>query len=198
MSGPLDKKDELIEAATDLFAAKGFRGTSIRDIANACSTSISNIYHHFGNKEGLILAILERFSGDLLADLRRVAASDLKPLERFKQLIAAHIRMAWDRTREGKILFLDEEHLTPEGHAINIGIQREVLDIYRKELKGLQDLGLLRGKSVTVTAFNVFGVINWFLRWCRRDGPMSLEEVTEAIVDFAIHGALNIKELNGS
>lgn len=194
MSEPTEKKDELIEAATNLFAAKGFRGASIRDIAHACSTSISNIYHHFGNKEGLILAILERFSDDLLVDLRRVAASDVEPLDRFRMLITAHIRMAWDRTREGKILFLDEEHLTPEGHAINLRIQREVLDIYRKELKGLKERGLVRGKNVTVTAFNIFGVINWFLRWCRRDGPMTLEEVAEAIVDFAIHGALNIQD----
>jgi AcrR family transcriptional regulator len=50
MTGLSANRDKILEASLDLFAAKGFRGTSIRDIANAVGISISNIYHYFGNK----------------------------------------------------------------------------------------------------------------------------------------------------
>ena len=59
MPKPQTNKDKIIRVAIDLFSAKGFKGTSIRDIASAMGMSISNIYHYFGNKEGLWLAILE-------------------------------------------------------------------------------------------------------------------------------------------
>ncbi len=62
MTQPLENKDKLLKTAIDLFAAKGFKGTSIRDIAQAMGMSISNIYHYFGSKEGLMLAILENSS----------------------------------------------------------------------------------------------------------------------------------------
>ena len=52
-------RDKIIETALDLFAFKGFDGTSMRDVANSIGISISNIYHYFGNKEGLILAVLD-------------------------------------------------------------------------------------------------------------------------------------------
>lgn len=189
-----NKKEELIQAAVSLFAARGFRGTSIRDIAKACDTSLSNIYHYFGDKEGLVLAILETISEKLVASLRAAAQLDVEPLPRFKALVTTHCRVGWERSEEGKILFLEEEHLSAEGREINRQIQREILDIYRSVLRPLQESGLLRGKSVTVTSLNVLGLINWFFRWYRRDGSMSLEEAAAEIKFFAVHGALVVDD----
>jgi AcrR family transcriptional regulator len=185
-----EKKDELFEAALSLFAEKGFQGTSIRDLAGACHTSISNLYYHFGSKEGLLVAILDRYSGELLEALRESSKGTTDPLESFKALLAMHVRMAWSRTREGKISFQDEEHLTPEGREQSRKIQREILEIYRQHLLALQKLGLLRVANLTVLAFNIFGVINWFLRWYRPGGPLSLEEAANEVVAFALYGAL--------
>ena len=185
-----DKKDELFETALSLFAAKGFQGTSIRDVASACNTSISNLYHHFGSKEGLLVAIMERHSWELLDALRNASQGTADPLEGFKSLLTTHVRMAWSRTREGKISFQDDEHLTVEGRELSRKIQREILGIYRQHLLALQERGLLRVKNLIVLAFNIFGVINWFLRWYRPGGPLSLEEAAEEVVSFALHGAL--------
>ena len=52
MTDPLKGKEKVLQVAIKLFSAKGFKGTSIRDIAQAMNMSISNIYHYFGNKEG--------------------------------------------------------------------------------------------------------------------------------------------------
>jgi len=57
-----ETKNKTIKVAIALFATKGFKGTSIREISRAMDMSISNIYHYFGNKEGLMLAILEQSS----------------------------------------------------------------------------------------------------------------------------------------
>lgn len=62
MDEVLETREQVIKAAIDLFSTKGFNGTSIRAIANAMGMSISNIYHYFVNKEGLMLAILEQSS----------------------------------------------------------------------------------------------------------------------------------------
>ena len=98
--------------------------------------------------------------------------------------------MAWSQTREGKISFQDDEHLTVEGRELSRKIQREILGIYRQHLLALQERGLLHVKNLIVLAFNIFGVINWFLRWYRPGGPLSLEEAAEEVVSFALHGAL--------
>ncbi|MGB6066972.1 MAG: TetR/AcrR family transcriptional regulator [Desulfomonilaceae bacterium] len=190
MSEHGNKRDEIIQAALSFFASRGFRGTSIRDIAGACNTSLSNIYHYFGDKEGVVLAILQTISEELVTSLRIAAQKDLDPLGRFKWLVVTHCCVGWERSREGKILILEEEHLSAEGRKVSRQIQKEILEIYRSVLRPLQELDLLRGKSLTITALNVLALVNWFFRWYRRDGPMSLEEASEEIVSFAVHGAL--------
>ncbi|MCF8120663.1 MAG: TetR family transcriptional regulator [Deltaproteobacteria bacterium] len=181
-------KQKVILVAIDLFAKKGFRGTSIRDIASAMDMSISNIYHYFGSKEGVLLAILQYASGLLVDGLREVSTRDLEPLERFKRMLETHIRLSREFHKEAKVFFLDEDHLAPEGKKINRDLQRQVLAIYLEQLKSLQALGFVSSRSLTVTAFNIFALINWHMRWFDPDGPLTLDETIEEIISFVLYG----------
>lgn len=190
MNELLDTREKVIKASIDLFAAKGFRGTSIRDIAGAIGMSISNIYHYFGSKEGLLPAILEHGSALLLDKLQEVLKREMDPLEKFKLLLKTHIRLSQDFSNEAKLFFLNEEHLGPEGMEINRKIQRRVLNIYLEVLSALKEQGLIDCRSLTVSAFNILGLINWRMRWYRPEGPLSFEETVEEITSFALHGML--------
>jgi AcrR family transcriptional regulator len=190
MTDAQKSKDRIIRVAIDLFSTKGFKGTSVRDIANAMSMSISNIYHYFGNKEGLWLAILEHSAKGIVEKLHEVSKLDIEPMARFKLLMETHINLSKFHRKEAKIFFIDEEHLTTKGNKINQKIQREILDIYINELRNLEAMGYVNCRSLTVLAFNILGVINWHLRWYRPKGVLSLEEVSQEIVSFVMHGIL--------
>ena len=196
MPSPDTNKHKIIQVAIDLFSSKGFKGTSIRDIAGAMRMSISNIYHYFGNKEGLWLAILEYSSKGIVEELRHVSELEMEPLARFKLLVETHIKRSKHHRKEAKIFFIDEEHLTDEGNKINQKIQREILNIYIQELRILEAKGYVSCRSLKVLAFNILGVINWHLRWYRPEGVLSLEEVSQEIVSFVMHGILGSHVLN--
>jgi AcrR family transcriptional regulator len=188
-----ESKEKLIKAAIELFSARGFRGTSIRDIAQAMGMSISNIYHYFGNKEGLLLAILEHSTKHLVERLHEVAGQDSDPLDRFKELVVTHMRLSEFYKKEARIFFLDEEHLSEEGSLVNRQIQKDIFLIYRNQLRALQDAGYLGERNITVLAFNILGVINWQLRWYRPGGPLTLDQMTEEVLSFILHGILGPK-----
>jgi len=183
-------KDQVINAAIDLFSTKGFNGTSIRAIANSMGMSISNIYHYFGNKEGLMLAILQQSAKRLIDTLTEVSQREMDPLHRFGVLVETHIRLSETFSKESKIFFIDEDHLSPEGNKFNQQIQREVLNIYLKELRALKELGYVGSRNLTVLAFNILAVINWQLKWYRPNGALSMDDVSKEIVSFVMHGLL--------
>lgn len=191
MSKRQDKKEHYRKQAVELFANRGFWGTSIREIATALDSSIPNIYHYFGSKEGLLLDILQSASQTLIQRLREATARDLDPLERFKLLLRTHLGQSRDLSNEAKIFLLDEEHLSEEGMGINLGLQREILRIYRRQLAELTAAGYASPANPTITCLNILGVINWQLRWYRPDGPLPFDEVVEQIVDFILHGVLS-------
>ena len=53
-------RERILEVAEALFAARGFAGTSMRDIAGAADLTAASLYNHFEGKEALYAAVLER------------------------------------------------------------------------------------------------------------------------------------------
>ena len=52
---------QILEAALQLFSKHGYRGTSIREIAEAAGLSTGNVYHHFPDKEALFRTLLDQY-----------------------------------------------------------------------------------------------------------------------------------------
>ena len=193
MSDINGQKKKILETSMNLFASRGFEGTSIREISRAMNMSISGIYYYFGSKEGLVEAIIESNSQRLITELRRIVDAEKEPLARFRKLVETNIRMSGEYPREAKIFFLNEEHLTKEGRKKNRQVQREILEMYINELGALQAGGYLECKNITVMAFNVLSVVLGFPRWYLPDGKLSLEEVVQELIGFIMQGVLGVK-----
>lgn len=56
----VDTKERILEAAQALFAEKGFPGTSMREITSRAEVNLAAVNYHFGSKEGLLLALVQR------------------------------------------------------------------------------------------------------------------------------------------
>ncbi len=65
----------IVDAARAVFAERGFRAGSLRDVGERAGVSAANVLHHFGSKEGLLVAVLEA----------REASTGPELLERFRR-----------------------------------------------------------------------------------------------------------------
>jgi AcrR family transcriptional regulator len=182
-------RESLLSTAVGMFSEKGYSGTSIRDIAKVHGVSLSNIYYHFGNKDGLWREILKRSVLMLPERLRTAAAAAETPKARLEALIRAHLTTAVEYRRELLMLLSHRAQLAEDLGNETAELQREVLDIYSGVLNELSEEGALNSTHVRVTAFNILGVINWHLRWYRPEGPLPAETVHQEIVDFILRGA---------
>jgi AcrR family transcriptional regulator len=65
---------QVLDSATDLFAARGFAAVSLDDVAQAAEVTRGAVYHHYGNKQGLFLAVAARLQAQVADAV--VAAAD--------------------------------------------------------------------------------------------------------------------------
>lgn len=82
------RSSDILDAATSVFAAHGYHGGSLRDIARQLDVSLTSVVHHFGSKYDLLEAVLERadrtttgdeeFDFDAACTARGVAAATLE------------------------------------------------------------------------------------------------------------------------
>ncbi len=193
-TGVTTTRAKLLHDAANLFAVHGFKGTSIRDISRAVGMTISNIYYYFPNKESMLSAILEESTSRIVEKLREVTESRLEPRERFTTLLRTHLNLLLDvYWKESKVLFLEEERLM----RISKQFQVEILNMYRKELRGLQSAGKIDDRKITPLIFNILGAITWHLRWYKPEGPMSVDQITDEMVAFVLRGVGDGKGCQG-
>lgn len=186
----LTRKEELIKVAVELFSENGFKGTSIRDIARSLGISVSNMYHYFENKEDLWLAIQEYSVRGLPDYLETIWQESSDPLERFRLLLKAHLAASGFHQKESKMFMMDQDQISKKGSIKNRQIQKKVLDIYVKHIESLQQAGYIATRQTKILAFNILGVVNWYLRWYKADGSLPAAQVFDEIVGFVLYGAI--------
>src|SRR5258706_11608714 len=89
------RRSQILDAATRVFAEKGFHRTTIRDIATVAGIADGTIYNYFENKTALLLGILDRINETerRAEDLSQATAADMGTFMRayFKQRLTVHL-----------------------------------------------------------------------------------------------------------
>ncbi len=97
-----ETKDKILAAAKELFAKKGFDGTSTREIVNAAGVNISLIAYHFGGKENLFFSMFDHFMEDTYHNETNITPSAI--LDEFKSIIKYIISLRFEDPQLVKIL----------------------------------------------------------------------------------------------
>lgn len=105
------RREELLAIAAGLFAERGLRATTVRDIADAAGILSGSLYHHFSSKESIVDEILRGFLDALFGEYRRIVDSGLNPRETLEDLVRASFE-AIHRHRDEVAIYQDElKHL---------------------------------------------------------------------------------------
>jgi AcrR family transcriptional regulator len=132
-----DTRQEIVDAALNLFAEKGFFGTSMREIARAVGVRESAIYHHFTNKEELLNTLM-REAGEARAQRFDEALEKHKdlPVRELLTHIAQGMLESWVEVRNQKLYRL----LSTEGVRLAETGKIEVDVSFRKARQRLDKL----------------------------------------------------------
>lgn len=86
---PEEARERLLEAAVHLFGDKGYAATSVGEICDGAKVARTALYWHFGSKEGLLAAVLERVGGRWIEEIQKAVYAAPGPVERLDRLTAA-------------------------------------------------------------------------------------------------------------
>ena len=83
------RREELLAIAGGLFAERGFKNTTVRDIADAAGILSGSLYHHFDSKESIVDELLSTFQRDLFATYDRILESTPDTAARIDAIVRA-------------------------------------------------------------------------------------------------------------
>ena len=97
----------ILDAATDVFATRGFTAATMADVVAASGASVGSIYHHFGGKNELFLAIFERMAtavDERIEAAMRQAGEGAGPRRIFELHVRAYLEAMWENRRLAGVL----------------------------------------------------------------------------------------------
>ncbi|BBK33703.1 TetR family transcriptional regulator [Allostella humosa] len=121
---PEETRQRLLEAAWDEFSAKGLGGARVDAIARRAAANKRMIYHYFGSKAGLYLAVLELAYDRIRGHERALALEDCPPAEGIARLVAYNFDFC--RDNPGFIHLLANENLHHARHLARSDKVRQV------------------------------------------------------------------------
>lgn len=181
----------IVDAAVDLFYAKGYQATSVREIVDAAGYTKGALYHYFASKEEILLEIHDRFMSYGLARGREIAAGDhtarqavalvMRELLRQVSLYRPHMSIVLQETRHIDFdRYPEAKAKRDEWEGILVGIVQ----------RGIADGEFRRVPSPRVLSFGVTGTCVWAYHWLKDDGEMHIDEISDMFVDMVLNGLL--------
>ena len=183
------KRERIKVSATVLFAAKGFYGTSIIDIAKACNTVKSRLYYYFPSKGQLFYEIIKDHAEFLVATLLPILDDkNTDARERLEQYAKELLGMNVKYRAQHKLILNELGALTDEqSREINFLLRRSVEALY-PTLIDLKPKLNTENHLHFPTAMMFVGMINWTHTWYSGEGGLSVDEFAQLLCNTFLDG----------
>ena len=185
-----DKREAILRAAIETFAARGFFNAQVADVARAAGVAAGTVYLYFRGKDDLLISIFERTMKEAIAEGRQSVDSKSTPPERLREIAALHLGRL-GRDRDLAIVFQVElRQSTKFMERFSATHLREYLGLIRDVIAEGQAKGLFRKQiNPTVAAKVFFGALDEMAtNWILSKRKYSLASEADAVVDLFVGG----------
>jgi TetR/AcrR family transcriptional regulator, cholesterol catabolism regulator len=184
------RRDELLKLAATMFADRGLRATTVRDIADSAGILSGSLYHHFKSKEQMVEEVLRDFLDWLFGRYQEIVDTEPNPLERLKGLFMASFEAIEDRHAQVVIYQDEAKRLSslPQFAFVetrNKDQRKMWLDLLNQ---GIEE-GYFRPDIDVDLVYRFIRDTTWVsVRWYQPGGPLTAEEVGRQYLSIVLGG----------
>ncbi len=203
-------REAIIFAAAEVLQKNGYEAATMKDIAAAVNLTAASLYHHFKNKDALLLAVLEVGLDHVIRQIEPIAHADLATTDKLRRMIREHIVGLTHNTAVGAAMVFEIRALMnvkapyrnareDDKEAFESFIERrdeffrrrdEFENLFRIVVREGVDNGSFRPVDVAIFVKTLLGAQNWVGVWYRPTGRLSGDQIADLIVDTVLNGVI--------
>jgi TetR/AcrR family transcriptional regulator, cholesterol catabolism regulator len=193
---PASRRDELLELAATMFAARGLRATTVRDIADSAGILSGSLYHHFSSKEEMVDELLRGFLDWLFDRYQEIVATEPNPLERLKGLFMASFEAIEDRHAQVVIYQDEAKRLSGQPRFSFVEDRnKEQRKMWVDVLNQGIEEGYFRPDIEVDLVYRFIRDTTWVsVRWYQPGGPLTAEQVGQQYLAIVLGGITREKD----
>lgn len=189
-----DRKERILDAARYFFSTKGYHGTTIRDISDACGILSGSLYAHINSKEDLLFEITNRGAEAFLGSLRPIVEGPGSPREKLRRGLEAHAKVVADNLEAATVFFHEWKSLSGERREIIQRKRDEYETLWSRILEEGVEKGEFHGHDPKFARLLLLSAANWMYQWYQPEGPLTPEEIADRFAAIILAGIAVKKE----
>lgn len=179
---------EILERAAELFAERGFAGTTVQDIADALGMSRPALYYYVKSKEVILEQLVENLSlndANVLEGIRRRRSGE--PADKLREMAHQLAMNAGSNPHQTQILAQSKHHLPERIADLDRQAERSIVQSIAWVLEQGMKRGQFRQVEPRTAALAIIGMCLW-VAWWVDDSP--LEALVAQLADQAVSSVL--------
>jgi TetR/AcrR family transcriptional regulator, cholesterol catabolism regulator len=179
------RQDELVRLAAREFARRGYDQTTMQDLASSMGLATGALYHYFGSKEEMLVAICDQLMEPLLASARELMAAGGPGERRLRELVrlwVAHVVAH----RDHMLVFQQERHVIESGERWRAA--RAARKAFERIVAEALDSAHTRLRA-PLPLLALLGMVNHTAQWYRPRGALSPEQIADGYVALLLEAA---------
>jgi AcrR family transcriptional regulator len=183
-------RESILAAAIQLFAEYGYHAAPLRDIARLAGIQAASIYHHYPNKQALLVEIMETYMQRLNSQLEYIMQHYDDPLQRLDEAIASHIRLHTKHKAEFFIIDTEIRALEGENRQYVLSMRDQYEKLLQELLREGMQQGIFRPSDVKVVSYAVIAMCTEVAKWFRPNGRFTVQQVIDIYSQMVTQGLL--------
>jgi AcrR family transcriptional regulator len=183
-------RDDILEAAAQVFRQKGFHGASMSDIAEAVSLQKASLYHHVSSKQEILLELLERALELLLERISGITRQNISADEKLHRMIREYLQILIENIDLASVLLFEHRSLERRQRARHIPNRDKFESLWRDVITEGVDKKIFTCENPGVATRALLGIMNWTITWYRPDGALSIEQIADQYSNLLLNGLL--------
>lgn len=188
-SNGANQKKKIIRIATRLMSEKGYKGTSLQEIADRVGIHKSTLFHYFKNKEELLLAVLRVAIQEVTTNLQKIFEDEsLSPEEKLGHAIYNHLDLLV-KYIDNVTVYHNEIRFLSRGHKLQyLDSRRDYASYFEQIIDRIKagGPGYFKGLDTKIVVYGILGMCNWVVKWYRKSGPYRTNDIAEIFVRMLI------------
>ena len=183
-------REDILEAAAQVFRQKGFHGASMSDIAFSVNLKKASLYHHVSSKQEILLEILDRALQLLLERISAITIQQIPADQKLKLMIREYLQILVENVDLATVLLFEHRALERRQHSRHIPNRDKFESLWKDVLVEGVRAKLFQCDDPALATRALLGILNWTITWYRPDGPLTIEQVSDQYSSLLLNGLL--------
>jgi AcrR family transcriptional regulator len=183
-------RQDILEAAAQVFRQKGFHGASMSDIANAVNLQKASLYHHVSSKQEILLDLLDQALHMLFERISVISSQPMPADKKLRIMILEYLQILADNVDLAAVLLFEHRALDRRQHARHVPNRDRFEAIWREVIAEGVGAKLFACNDIPLTARALLGLLNWTITWYSPAGDKSIQQIADDYSNLLLNGLL--------